>query len=180
MMRSVPGLQHVEIIAYGYAIEYDFVDARELHHTLESKLWPGLYLAGQINGTTGYEEAAVQGFMACVNAVLKIRGAAPLILSRQTAYIGVLIDDLVTKGTMSLSHVYFARRTGLISVKIMLVFVYCHPERLGMRRLFYNNHAGKHLVETEIARLRNPGERGLESVTLSRPGVQYVEFYRRD
>lgn len=97
-LRKVPGLKNVEIFRPGYAIEYDFFQPTQLKHTLETKRISSLYFAGQINGTTGYEEAAAQGLMAGINAVLSIRKLEPLILGREESYIGVLIDDLVTKG----------------------------------------------------------------------------------
>lgn len=99
MVRSVAGLEKAVFLAYAYAIEYDGIDARELKHSLESKRINGLFFAGQINGTTGYEEAAAQGIMAGINAAFYCRQEEPLVLSRQDAYIGVMIDDLVTKGT---------------------------------------------------------------------------------
>jgi tRNA uridine 5-carboxymethylaminomethyl modification enzyme len=98
-MRSVAGFEKVQFLRPGYAIEYDYFPPTQLKHTLETKLIEGLYFAGQINGTTGYEEAASQGLMAGINAHLKVNEKAPLILKRDEAYIGVLIDDLITKGT---------------------------------------------------------------------------------
>lgn len=109
MVRSVVGLENAEIVKYAYAIEYDAINPISLYPTLETKLVEGLFCAGQINGTSGYEEAAAQGIIAGINAALKVKGEKPLILRRDQAYIGILIDDLVTKGTKEPYRLFTSR-----------------------------------------------------------------------
>jgi len=184
-VRSIPGLSRAELVNYAYAIEYDFSDPTQLNHSLESKLVENLYFAGQVNGTTGYEEAAGQGLIAGINAAIKVIRGVPLILSRHESYIGVLVDDLVIKGTDEPYRMFTSRAEHRLMLRQdnARYRMQDHAARIGIVDPDMVSETRRYAdqVESEIERLKRvrSGDRTLAQV-LRRPDMSYGELDGRD
>jgi tRNA uridine 5-carboxymethylaminomethyl modification enzyme len=180
-IRSVPGLERAEIMRAGYAVEYDFSPPTQLQPSLETKLVEGLFFAGQLNGTSGYEEAAGQGLMAGINAARQVLGQSPLVLGREQAYIGVMIDDLVTKGTDEPYRMFTSRAEHRLSLRsdnadsrlteIGAAIGLASPERLRRLRLKQASIAETSRLLREI---KNDGRPWIE--LLKRPGITWADL----
>lgn len=181
-IRTLPGLRHCEIMRPAYAVEYDYLDPTGLYPSLESKLLENLFVAGQTNGTSGYEEAAAQGLMAGINASLKLRGEEPLVLKRTEAYIGVLIDDLVTKGTKEPYRMFTSRAEYRLSLR--------HDNAdLRLTRLAYEKHSASlerlerlndkiqkmDMLKSVIKSYKERGKNGLDLLKEPEVDMAYLE-----
>jgi tRNA uridine 5-carboxymethylaminomethyl modification enzyme len=185
LVHSIAGLENAVIIDWAYAIEYDFCDPTQLDHTLETKLIENLYFAGQINGTTGYEEAAAQGFMAGVNAAGKVQEMDPFVLSRTDAYIGVMIDDLVTRGTNEPYRMFTSRAEHRLILRQdnarYRLFPFAADLGIADQEFIRETEDYSKKIDEEIQRLNNVRDQGVSlTQMLRRPEISYKDLSMRD